>query len=75
MFGMANVPFVYMSVNIWRTMHPQTTRRADAAAGHARPFWFCALTFLLLYVLLLTARVHLERQRTALDELYLAEED
>src|SRR5207249_6295749 len=24
-FGMFNVPFVYMSVNIWRTIHPPTT--------------------------------------------------
>ena len=24
-FGMANVPFVYWSVNMWRTVHPKTT--------------------------------------------------
>src|SRR5204862_940735 len=24
-FGMANVPFVYVSVNIWRTVHPKTS--------------------------------------------------
>src|SRR5262245_11222366 len=24
-FGAANVPFIYVSVNIWRTIHPQTT--------------------------------------------------
>jgi hypothetical protein len=29
----------------------------------------------LLYVLLMTARVHLERRRSTLDALYLAEED
>ena len=29
----------------------------------------------LLFLLLMAARVHLERQRTALDELYLAQED
>ena len=33
------------------------------------------LALLLLYLLLMTARVHLERQRAALDELDLAEED
>jgi hypothetical protein len=43
--------------------------------GMRGPFWFCALTLFLLYLLLLTARIHLERQRAALDELYLAEED
>src|SRR5450432_3550865 len=25
LFGMANVPFVYVSSNYWRTIHPQTT--------------------------------------------------
>jgi len=25
LFGMANVPFVYWSVNLWRTMHPLTS--------------------------------------------------
>src|SRR6187397_2227634 len=24
-FGMANAPFVYISVNVWRTMHPKTS--------------------------------------------------
>ena len=25
LFGMANVPFIYVSVNYWRTLHPQTS--------------------------------------------------
>src|SRR3954465_14880048 len=25
LFGMANVPFVYWSVNVWRTLHPKTS--------------------------------------------------
>ena len=25
LFGMANVPFIYISVNYWRTIHPATT--------------------------------------------------
>ena len=78
-FGMANVPFVYVSVNIWRTIHPLTTvvptlgtsmgPRALAA------FWFSALSFMLLFALLLTLRVHLEERRAELDRLYLAEEE
>ena len=31
LFGMANVPFVYISVNYWRTIHPHHERRPDAA--------------------------------------------
>ena len=36
LFGMANVPFVYWSVNVWRTVHPKTTVVTDAAARDAR---------------------------------------
>ncbi|MCK7529362.1 MAG: cytochrome c biogenesis protein CcsA [Ignavibacteriales bacterium] len=36
LFGMANVPFVYVSVNYWRTLHPKTSVVMTAGAGHAR---------------------------------------
>jgi len=78
-FGMANVPFVYVSVNIWRTIHPLTTvvptlgekmgSRALAA------FWFSALSFMLLFALLLMMRVQLEERRAELDRLYLEDEE
>jgi heme exporter protein C len=74
-FGAANVPFIYMSVNIWRTIHPQTTVASSLPAGMRLPFWFSAAAMFLLYSLLMTARVRLERQRTALDDLYLAAEE
>ena len=53
LFGTAVVPFVYESVNIWRTVHPQDQRGADAARRHAGPFWFCVAAFLLLFIVLL----------------------
>jgi len=74
-FGAVNVPFIYVSVNIWRTLHPKTTVVPSLPPGMRGPFWFCALTLFLLYLLLMTARIHLERQRAMLDELYLAQED
>jgi heme exporter protein C len=74
-FGSVNVPFIYVSVNVWRTMHPKTTVVPSLQAGMRGPFWFSALALFLLYLLLMTARIHLERQRQSLDELYLAEED
>ena len=74
-FGAVNVPFIYVSVNIWRTLHPKTTVVPSLPPGMRGPFWFCALTLFLLYLLLMTARIHLERQRATLDELYLAQED
>src|SRR5512133_2433442 len=32
-FGMANVPFVYVSVNVWRTIHPTTRVVPTLAPG------------------------------------------
>ena len=78
LFGMANVPFVYASVNIWRTVHPKTSvvpELAKTAPGMAAAFWYCVVAFMLLFALLLTARIHLERRRAALDDLYRAQED
>jgi heme exporter protein C len=74
-FGTANVPFIYVSVNIWRTVHPQTSVVPTLPSSMMSTFWFCAATLFVLYSLLLTARLHLERQRALVDELYLAEED
>jgi heme exporter protein C len=71
MFGMANVPFVYWSVNVWRTIHPKTTVVPTLGPGMREPFWWCALAFLLFYVALLMARAELEHQRARLDALYL----
>jgi heme exporter protein C len=75
LFGMANVPFVYVSVNIWRTLHPMTTVVPTLGPGMRGAFWFCVAAFMLLFAVLLTLRVRLQEQRATLDELYLAEED
>jgi heme exporter protein C len=75
LFGMANVPFVYISVNYWRTIHPPTTVVPTLPVSMGGPFWFCLGAFLLLFVVLLTLRVRLERQRAQVDALYLALEE
>jgi heme exporter protein C len=75
LFGMANVPFVYISVNYWRTIHPPTTVVPTLPTSMGGPFWFCLVAFLLLFVVLLQLRVRLERQRAHVDALYLAVED
>ena len=75
LFGMANVPFVYWSVNVWRTLHPKTSVIPSLQPGMRGPFWFCVTAFLLLFTLVLTARVELEKRRTELEELYLAAEE
>jgi len=74
-FGAANIPFVYYSVNWWRTMHPKTTVVPSLGPGMRGAFWYCVLAFMLLMVLIVMARVRLQRQRAQLDELYLSLED
>ena len=78
-FGMANVPFVYVSVNIWRTIHPLTTVVPTLGASMGpralAAFWFSALSFMLLFALLLMMRVQLEERRAELDRLYLDDEE
>jgi len=71
LFGMANVPFVYISVNIWRTVHPTTRVVPTLAPSMKGPFWFAVAAFVLLYVLLLTLRIGLEERRAQVEHLYL----
>jgi len=73
-FGMCNVPFVYWSVEFWRTLHPKTSVLPTLQPGMRGPFWFCVVAFVGLFVLLLAARTRLEERRAELEQLYLAVE-
>ncbi|HSC27187.1 MAG TPA: cytochrome c biogenesis protein CcsA [Vicinamibacterales bacterium] len=75
LFGMANVPFVYWSVNVWRTLHPTTSVLPTLQPGMRGPLWFSVAAFIGLYVLMLGARTRLEQRRAELEELYLAAEE
>jgi heme exporter protein C len=75
LFGMANVPFVYWSVNVWRTVHPKTSVVMTLQPSMGRPFLLCSLAFMGLFGVLLAARVRLQNVRARLDELYLSLED
>ena len=77
-FGAAVSPFVYVSVNIWRTMHPKTSVVPDIIKnpqGMAAPLLVSMAAFVVLFILLLNLRVGLAERQDALDELYLAHED
>jgi heme exporter protein C len=74
-FGMANVPFVYISVDIWRTMHPKTTVVTTLGEGMAIPFWFCVFAFLIVYSLVFMSRLRLEQQRARVERLFLEASD
>ena len=75
MFGMAIVPFVYWSVNVWRTVHPTTNVVPTLGPGMRGAFWWCSAAFLLLYVVVLVVRTQLETQRERLEHLYLMFEE
>ena len=75
MFGMVNVPFVYWSVNVWRTLHPKTTVVMTLDPSMRPAFYWSMVAFLLLFAALLAARTRLEEERAQLDTLHLALED
>jgi heme exporter protein C len=72
LFGAANVPFIYVSVNYWRTIHPPTTLVPSLKFVMGFPLMWCVATFLLLFILLMKLRVRIEEQRARLDVLYLS---
>ena len=72
LFGMANVPFIYISVNYWRTIHPTTSVVPTLPPSMGLPLWFGVIVWALMFTLLLRMRVRLEEQRGRLDSLYLS---
>jgi heme exporter protein C len=75
LFGAADVPLIYLSVSIWRTIHPKTTVVPTLQAGMRGAFWLSLLGFSLFYLALLGMRMALERARVELDELHLAADE
>ena len=75
LFGTATAPFVYKSVDIWRTVHPKTTVVPTLPSSLGAPLALTSAAFVLLFVVLLTLRVELAERQAELDEMYLALED
>jgi len=79
LFGGATAPFVYKSVDIWRTVHPRTSVVPEllkgSMPGSGLPFALSAIGFVLLATLLMMVRVDLAKRQMALDELYLDYEE
>ena len=74
-FGTALVPFIYISVNYWRTLHPNTNVVRSLPPEMAEPFRWSMIAFMLLFVALLVVRIRLESGRATLEEAYVALED
>jgi heme exporter protein C len=70
-FGAATAPFIYKAADWWRTIHPKTSVVPTLIPAMRSVMGFCAVSFLLLFLLLLVMRVHLEERRAELDRLYL----
>lgn len=75
LFGLANVPFIFVSVNVWRTLHPQTSVVPTLPVQMGGPLWYCVVAFFLLFLALLGMRARLERQRVRIEQLFLAEDE
>jgi heme exporter protein C len=73
LFGAADVPLVYISVKLWRTIHPQTSVVRTLPEGMRGAFFASLALFTVLFVLLLWIRLDLERSRRRLDALVVAE--
>lgn len=74
-FGMALVPFIYWSVNLWRTIHPKTSVVPTLPVDMGIPLYFCWAAFMVLYFALMLIRMRIERSQTTLEAAYLALED
>ena len=74
-FGMALVPFIYWSVNMWRTLHPLTTVVPKLPVDMGRVLLWCVIAFFFWCCALTILRVRLEAARRELDEAYLMVED
>jgi heme exporter protein C len=72
LFGAANVPFIYISVNYWRTIHPPTTVVPRLPFVLGFPLLWCIAAFLLLFIVLMKLRTRIEEQRARLDAAYLS---
>ncbi len=72
LFGAANIPLVYVSVNLWRGQHPKTTYVGSLGSTMYTAFFVSLALFTLLFVVLLWIRLNLAREQDKLDELAIA---
>ena len=68
-FATVNIPLVYFSVKIWRTLHPQTSVVPELEGGMRAAMWSSVGLFTIFYVLLLRLRIQAARSERRLTEL------
>jgi heme exporter protein C len=75
LFAAIDVPLVYKSVDIWRTVHPRTTVVPTLDPRMRPAFWSAFALMLLVWSLLLALRLRLENARAEVATLALEVED
>lgn len=75
LFAAVDVPLVYKSVDIWRTVHPQTTVVPTLDPAMRPAFWASFGLIALVWGILLTLRLRLEDARATVEELHLMIDD
>jgi heme exporter protein C len=75
LFAAVDVPLVYKSVDIWRTVHPRTTVVPSLDPRMRPAFWTAFALIALVWGILLALRTRLEAARAKLGELRLETED
>lgn len=71
--GFVDVPIVWMSIRWWRTIHPRvlSAEKVDLDPRMWYAVLFCFATMLVLYTILMRARIRLEKMR---ETVYLLQE-
>ncbi len=68
-FAAVNVPLVYFSVKIWRTLHPQTSVVPSLEGAMRAAMWSSVALFMTFYVLVVIVRTQVARGERRLTEL------
>ena len=69
--GFIDAPFIHYATRLWRTHHPTVVRgeKIGLPPDMKVAFYFCVVTFFLLFLMLLFKRVSLEKARDELEAL------
>ena len=74
-FGAADVPMIYISVSLWRTIHPKTSVVPTLTPAMRPAFYLSLLAFTVLYGVLLALRLRLARAEAAYEQAHLRAQD
>jgi len=71
-FGMLDVPIIWVAVSLWRTIHPQAKVVASLPAEMKPAFFISLALFTVLWIALFWVRLLFERTRNRVDDLHVA---